>query len=450
MKEDAFDQYVKAATLAADVSIEDVRQLLYPHYDILARTSALSAALCARVQAQSGTHCVMVSFLRNADGEPEYTVWCGDKFIEGRNLPETEARDRALEAAGGATRQRLADELMKAYNTFGKESDRCNFWTVWRRDKKLCEHTSGLLAHLRDNMPDFKNQLAQAYDAAAGGAQAPVPAGDTFELDELAFRVPVLFEGERGAGKTVTAREFARRNGYAKVEMGGHEGLESPDLLGYLVPYGNGQMVWKDGPLSEAFRLARQQKVVLVIDELLRVPTRELSVLLTALSPDRGVYRLRTGRIVEVSDGVGREEELEAPVENLCIVATTNVGAEYAVDDIDPALAERFVVMRKDTTEAELRRILSEVAAQRKLPKSVVNECVQFFKKMTEARAMGLVRHAPTTRTLCRALELSSGAADVKRGIKSQVLLWVARTAEGHPVPEQLKDVEKIIDKCFK
>lgn len=452
MNEIAFDGYVATAKMASEMEIVHVQANLYPYYDILARTSTLSAVFRALVRVKGSAHCVVVSFLRTADGEPQFSIWCGDNFLQGNNLTELAAQERAAEAAGGPSNKALIDKLMEGYNLFGRglAHGRCNFWTTWRRDKELCSHTSGFLAHLRDNVPSFKSQLMQAYDGVAKAAKEFTPKGDTLELEELAFQVPVLFEGERGAGKTVTAREFARHNSYPKIEMGGHEGLEAPDLLGYLVPYGNGQMVWKDGPLSEAFRLARQQKVVLVIDELLRVPTRELSVLLTALSPDRGVYRLRTGRIIEVNDGIGREEELEAPVENLCIVATTNVGAEYAVDDIDPALAERFVVIRKDTTEAELQRILGIVSAQRALPSSVVDNCLQFFKKMTEARAMGLLRHAPTTRTLCRALELSSSAEDVKRAIRSQVLLWVARTAEGHPVPEQLKNVDKIIDKCFK
>jgi MoxR-like ATPase len=222
------------------------------------------------------------------------------------------------------------------------------------------------------------------------------------------------------------------------------------DMLGYLVPVGYQQMVWKDGPLSEAFRKAGKAKVVLLIDELLRIPERELSVLLTAFAPDRGVYRLRTGRIKEVLDGVAVEEVLECPVENLCVIATTNVGAEYAVDEIDPALAERFVIIRKDSTVDALRVILAEVVKRVGLPAKKAEQLLKFFQKMTEAKARGLVRHAPTTRTLVRALELAGTTDRLPQAVQALSLLWVARTSEGQPVPEQLTTVKKFIDACIK
>lgn len=68
---------------------------------------------------------------------------------------------------------------------------------------------------------------------------------------------------------------------------------------------------------------------------------------------------------------------------------------------------------------------------------------------MTEARARGLVKHAPTTRTLARALNLAESEDDVRRAVKTQILLWVARNSEGQPVTEQVTDVEKLIDRCF-
>ncbi len=448
MKQDTFDSHVSAGTIEGGMTVSAPKLTVFPYYDILGKNASLASAFIARVTEGTNEHTVCVGY-QIKDGEADFAVWCGDKFIEGRGMEASEAKDRCEEAAGTLPgKAKLVAEMLKSFKTFG-ESDRCNFWAVWRKDKQLCSHTKALLAHLRDTVPDFRQQLVQTYENATSGALGGPAVKDTMELAELAFRVPVLFEGERGAGKTVTARMFARTNGYRRVEFGGHEGIESPDMLGYLVPLDAGTMVWKDGPISEAFRSAQKQKTVLIIDELLRIRQRELSILLTALSPDDGVYRIRTGRIKSVEDGVAIEEELECPVENLCVVATTNVGSEYAVDEIDPALAERFVILRKDTTPAELKRILTEVAKQRKLPVGVVTKCVNFFNKMVEARSRGLVKNAPTTRTLARALELATAEDDVKRGVKTQVLLWVARNSEGHPVPEQMTDVDKLIERCF-
>ncbi len=449
LKTDAFEKYVTEATVAPGLTMAPFNLVLYPYYDILARTASLTAAYVSKVTDADGDHVVIVSFA-NKDGEADYSVWCSDKYLEGRQTTADEARQRCEEAVGTLPgKAKLVEKLLAAFKSM-PESGRCSFWTDWRRDKKLCAHTSAALAQLRDTVPDFRTQLANAYEAATNGSTASGPVGETFVLQQLAFRVPVLFEGDRGAGKTFEAREFARTNGFKRVEFGGHEGIESPDMLGYLVPLDANRMVWKDGPVSEAFRAAKAGKVVLIIDELLRIRQRELSILLTALSPDQGMYRLRTGRIRAVEDDVAVEEELTCPVENLCVVATTNVGSEYAVDEIDPALAERFVPIRKDTTPAELKRILGIIAKGRSLPAKVVNQCVEFFNKMTEARTRGLVKHAPTTRTLARALELAEDTDDVKRAIKTQVLLWVARNAEGQPVAEQVADVEKLIDRCFK
>ncbi len=448
MKQDTFNEHVTAADIDTGISVSAPKLTLFPYFDILGKTASLCSAFIVRVTDGANEHTVGVAY-QVKDGEADYSVWCGDKFVEGRGMDEAEARQRCEEAVGSLPgKTKMVNDMLKFFKVFG-ESDRCNFWSVWRKDKQLCRHTKAVLAHLRDNQPDFRQALSTAYDNATSGTTPGVAVGETMDLNELAFRVPVLYEGERGAGKTVTARAFARTNGYKRVEFGGHEGIESPDMLGYLVPRDKGSMVWKDGPISEAFRAAQKTKTVLIIDELLRIRQRELSILLTALSPDEGVYRVRTGRIIGEDDGVATEEELECPVENLCVVATTNVGSEYAVDEIDPALAERFVILRKDTTPAELKRILGEIAKRHKLPSGVVTKCVTFFSKMTEARSRGLVKHAPTTRTLARALELAGDEDGVKRAVKTQVLLWVARNAEGQPVPEQVTDVEKLIDRCF-
>ena len=448
MKLETFDNYVTEATSEAGLVVKPPVLSLFPYYDIMGRSASLAAAYVTSIGSGTSQHTVCVSY-QMKDGEADFAIWCGDKFLEGRGMSQDEAKSRCDEALGTLpNKTNLRAEMMKQFKSQA-ESGRCSFWSDWRSSKKLCSHTTTALAFLRDNVPDFKAQMQAVYDNASSGSTPTVAGKETMELAELAFRVPVLFEGERGAGKTVTARLFARTNGFKRVEFGGHEGLESPDLLGYLVPTEQSSMVWKDGPLAEAFRSAQKQKTVLIIDELLRIRQRELSILLTALSPDEGVYRLRTGRILRIEDGIATEEELECPVENLCIVATTNVGAEYAVDDIDPALAERFVIIRKDTTVAELKRILTEEARKKGFSTGIVTKCITFFTKMTEARSRGLVKHAPTTRTLVRAITLAGSADEVKRCVKTHVLLWVARNSEGHPVPEQLSDVDKLIERCF-
>lgn len=450
LTQDEVKQYLDnavAEAAASGVTVQTLELKLLPHFEPKGFASLLSATYVAKINDNGNQHTATLSYFVH-ENEPRFAFSCTDKFLEAAGLSREDAEKRCEEAArAGSDPKKLKKAMMESFGSL-PSSAACAFWRNWRKSSVLCEHTKAMLRELGAKHPNFLQNMQSVLEQVS--AQAPKASSEELGLDELAFRVPVLFEGERGAGKTVTARAFARDNGYRRVELGGHEGLEAPDLLGFLVPMGQGTMVWKDGPLSEAFRSAKKQKTVLIIDEILRVRQRELSIFLTALSPDEGMYRVRTGRILSVEDGVALEEELECPVENLCVVATTNVGSEYAVDEVDPALAERFVVLRKDTTEAQLKGVLEKVAARRELPASVVKQCVAFFVKMTEARSRGLVRYAPTTRTLVRALDLADDAKDVVRAIRAQVLLWVARTAEGHPVPEQVTAVNALIERCFK
>lgn len=458
MTQSEFEQCMAKAAIDPNVTVAAGQHRFLPHYDPVSREIAPCMAMVFNVTetdpatSVSKDHTVVVSYVVDKAGEAGFRVHCSDKFLEARsmNRQDAEARvDEAVSMLPTVAKKAAKTKMMQSYDS-SAENGPCQFWTRYRRDKSLCSHTSTVLAMLRDDWANTSEKLKADYETNCAGS-APVAAkGDNLSLEELAFRVPVLFEGDRGSGKTTEARMFIDKYNHTYVEFGGHEGIEAPDLLGYLVPFSNKDMVWKDGPLTEAFRKARNGKVVLLMDEILRIPTRELSILLTALSPYKGKYRLRTGRILDVTDGVASEETLEVPVENLCVVATTNIGAEYAVDDIDPAVAERFIIIRKDTEVEQLREVLKQHAKAASLGLKTVAACVKFFSKMTEAHRKGVVARTPTTRTLARAIELSNGSAnEVQRALASQSLLWVARTSEGQPVAEQLEAVKTLLKACF-
>ena len=342
---------------------------------------------------------------------------------------------------------------------------------------KVCKHIIGVCDTFKDNISYITDDML----SEAGVIEKPAKKEkEPFEqLKRFAFKIPVLVEGDRGSGKTYEAFEYAKSLDIEPSFVGGHAGIESIDLLGCLVPYagqenkiedtsvsaadffsGDYQMkvsssnsnslIWKDGPIAEAFRKAQNgEKAVLIIDELLRIPQRELNILLTALSPVHGKYNLRTGRILEVIDGVAREEVLSCDTRDLFVLATTNVGGQYAVDTIDPALAERFVVVRKDTEQNTLVNILKNKAKLKGFSETLAEQAGLFFNRMNNAKEQGLIEEVPTLRTLSRAFDLADKEDEVKDYIFDQHLLWVARDVYGKPDREQVDVVKQIMEQIF-
>lgn len=340
----------------------------------------------------------------------------------------------------------------------------------------MCKHIIGVCDTFKDNISYITDDMLSEAGVIEKPAKNEEKEEPFKELKRFAFKIPVLVEGDRGSGKTYEAFEYAKSLNIEPSFVGGHAGIESIDLLGCLVPYAgqenklqdtsvsaadffsgdyqmnissnnNNSLIWKDGPIAEAFRKAQNgEKAILIIDELLRIPQRELNILLTALSPVHGKYNLRTGRILEVIDGVAREEVLSCDTRDLFVLATTNVGGQYAVDTIDPALAERFVVVRKDTEFDTLVSILKQKAREKGFNETMAEKAGLFLNRMTDAKEQGLIEEVPTLRTLSRAFDLAEKEDEVKDYIFDQHLLWVARDVYGKPDKEQVRCVKRILE----
>ena len=342
---------------------------------------------------------------------------------------------------------------------------------------EICKHIIGVCYVFKETISYILDEML----SEAGVIEKPAKKEEEpfKELKRFSFKIPVLVEGDRGSGKTYEAFEYAKSLNIEPSFVGGHAGIESIDLLGCLVPYAgqeskvedtsvfaadffsgdykmqissnsNNQLIWKDGPIAEAFRKAQNgEKAILIIDELLRIPQRELNILLTALSPVHGKYNLRTGRILEVVNGIAREEVLSCDTKNLFVLATTNVGGQYAVDTIDPALAERFIVLRKDTEFDTLVSILKEKAREKGFNETLAEKAGLFLNRMTEAKQQMLVAEVPTLRTLSRAFDLAEQEEEVKEYIITQQLLWVDRDVYGKPVKEQTEVIKNLLESYF-
>lgn len=361
--------------------------------------------------------------------------------------------------------------MMENHGIFGGESG-CNFYKEINKTGSItagCKHAKGLLHKLRNDaeLVPLADKIEAQFAAWKGGktAKATTAKKKTETLfariqgllaPARAFKVPVLVEGPAGWGKTFAARELGLNGGYDTfVECQGHAGMEAFDFIGGYTRCGN-DFVWLDGPVTRAFRLASQgKKVLLLIDELLRVPRRERNVFLSALAPHKEVYRLTTGRATKVADGVAEQEMLEAPLCNISIVGTTNIGAAYDVESDDPALSERFFrfYAGKDMPFAEL--VLLQMVGDRadadkaNWTTDTVTKVLKFMENMGKLAQDNLATAEPSLRMVTRAVQMAMSSAEVKDRLHDFIPTWVGRTLNGEPIPEQVKGVKTAINTAF-
>ena len=254
------------------------------------------------------------------------------------------------------------------------------------------------------------------------------------------FKKHVLLAGPAGVSKTYSATKWIDEAGYESEFIAGSSALEAIDLLGYWIKGSDGNLVWLDGALTATFRKAQTEKCVLLFDELLRVPARELSILVGALTPDSsGNYRLRTNRLVGEEDGIGETETLVIPMNNLHVIATTNVGADYDVDNIDVALQDRFRTHNVSMTTSTIYEICVDVN-DGKLPDKTIDSIIDLFEKIKLLVQANELTRELSLRHLTEVISMSSDASDVASYIQDLYTIVCARDTSG-----QQNDTEKRI-----
>lgn len=411
-------------------------------------------------------HNIVFMLKANSKKELEFYAVCGDNFISGKLGKKSDPEKQMDEALMFVDKGDPEDARSAMSSSFGSVStdSGCGFWKSSSNPIVLstgnsamhCKHIKYLLKEnetlfssgkVVDILEDELGRFSTAIAAPTPGTRRKRKSKFEPTVDSLAFKVPVMIEGDRGSGKTFEARTFAKANSYKEILLAGHNSIESADLIGYLLPDGTGSLVWMDGPLAEAFRSASKgNKTVLIIDEILRIPEREMSILLSALTPFNGCYTLRTNNVTEISeDFVAEVETIECPVSNLAIVATTNIGGQYAVSDIDPALAERFVIIRKDTDMDKLKDILIERLREKGFTLNLADKILGFYEGMKNLKENELIKETPTTRTLTRAIDLVEKERDIGKMLSAQSLLWVDRDLDGFPIEAEQEAVSKAI-----
>ena len=250
-------------------------------------------------------------------------------------------------------------------------------------------------------------------------------------LERYAFKKHILLTGPAGHSKTFSATKWIDESGYDSEFIAGSSAIEAIDLLGYWVKGGDGNLVWLDGALTAAFRKAQKNKTILLFDELLRVPARELSILVGALTPDSsGNYRLRTNRLVDSVDGIGETETLVVPMANMHVIATTNIGADYDVDNIDVALQDRFRSHDVEMSTATIYDICIEVN-DGKLPTATIDTIIDLYEKVRLLVDSNELTRALSLRHLTEVINYSDDKSEVGSFLKDLETIICARDTSG-------------------
>ncbi len=265
------------------------------------------------------------------------------------------ANAEAANCVASSPNDRLTNEIThKEMPTFGRFVGTSNLAALLLDPAKLRERAQGASASTAPTAP----APATSFAGFHGPQLAQL-------VDAITRAVPTLLYGPTGTGKSMCEQEAMRllttppvskskRKAppppFAHERVDGKEGMEDIDLIGAIVPQG-ADRVWVDGPLTRAFRRAQTEKVVLFVDEITAIPTAHTNLLKGALNPTpRKLLELQgvTPQGNSPSDKFyyleipQTTEILTAPVENLMVVAACNLGSQYAVHPLDPALERRF------------------------------------------------------------------------------------------------------------
>ena len=240
-----------------------------------------------------------------------------------------------------------------------------------------------------------------------------VPVGDEVELFEAAYeqKIPVLFKGPTGCGKTRFVEYMSYRLGQPLtrvkqrsndgsvsadeslniplVTIACHEDLTASDLVGRYLLQGD-STIWIDGPLTRAVKAGG----ICYLDEIVEA-RKDTTVLIHPLTDHR--------RILPVEK---RGELLEA-AEGFLLVLSYNPGYQSALKDLKHSTRQRFVALEFDSPPAEIEAQIIEHEGGVDTKTAV--QLAKLGEKVRNLREHGLAEGASTRRLIYAAKLISQG-----------------------------------------
>ena len=252
-----------------------------------------------------------------------------------------------------------------------------------------------------------------------------VPTGDEVELFEAAYKskIPVLFKGPTGCGKTrfveymsyrlrqpmtrISQNDGASSDGDGAsngilplVTIACHEDLTASDLVGRYLLQGE-ETIWIDGPLTRAVKAGG----ICYLDEIVEA-RKDTTVLIHPLTDHRRILPVeKKGELLEAADG-------------FLLVISYNPGYQSALKDLKHSTRQRFVAIEFDyppkETEAEIVAHESGVDVETAMGLAKLGEKVRNLKEH------GLAEGA-STRLLIYAGKMISGGIEPRRACQVAV-----------------------------
>ncbi len=275
-----------------------------------------------------------------------------------------------------------------------------------------------------------------------------VPVGDEVELFEAAYaqKIPVLFKGPTGCGKTRFVEYMSYRLGQSLtrvsqrrdassgvpessnghnlplVTIACHEDLTASDLVGrYLLEGAN--TVWIDGPLTRAVKVGG----ICYLDEIVEA-RKDTTVLIHPLTDHRRILPVeKRGELLEAADG-------------FLLVLSYNPGYQSALKDLKHSTRQRFVALEFDYPPPEIEAEI--IAHESGVGEDGANQLAKLGQKVRNLREHGLGEGA-STRLLIYAGQLISQGIAPRRACQVAVNWAVTDDTSIH------KSIEELISSIF-
>ena len=268
-----------------------------------------------------------------------------------------------------------------------------------------------------------------------------VPIGDEVELFEAAYaeRIPILFKGPTGVGKTRFVEYMSYRLGRpltrisqgskddAKAAQNGanlplvtiacHEDLTASDLVGRYLLEGD-STVWIDGPLTRAVKVGG----ICYLDEIVEA-RKDTTVLIHPLTDHRRLLPVeKRGELLEAADG-------------FLLVLSYNPGYQSALKDLKHSTRQRFVAIEFNPPPREIEAQIVEHESG--VDADTALQLAKLGEKVRNLREHGLAEGA-STRLLIYAGKLISAGIEPRRACQVAVN-WAV--TDDHSVQRSIEEV---------